>query len=115
SRHDATTKRPADEFRFRRKDVDLDLVLSTAFLERVRQVFRAVVQVETGSIDEEKLGGLLGVDGDFYGSWPIRSKDNAVGNETRNLARGVTYLVWLRDELDRRTNGFDETRQRLQD
>ena len=73
SQHDATAGGPSESFRFRSGDVDLDLELSKAFLERVRRAYRAIVLVETGRIDEEKLRPMLVPDGDFYGRWPIET------------------------------------------
>jgi len=115
SQHAATSQRPAEQFRFRARDVDLDLVLSSAFVERVRRLYKSVVQVETGTIDEEKLRGLLGIDGDFYGHWPVQQNTHRLAEGSRNLARAITFLAWLRDELDHRGNDFDVARQELRE
>ena len=111
SQHDATAGGPSESFRFRSGDVDLDLELSKAFLERVRRAYRAVVLVETGRIDEEKLRPMLVPDGDFYGRWPIET--DGTNRERRNLARGITNLAWLRSDLERRGDSFSLARREL--
>jgi hypothetical protein len=86
---EATTSGNSETFRLRVADVDIPFQLSPAFFERVRKLIKTLTTIEVGNIDADKLSRFLGVDGDFYGSWPLKS-DTAT-----NVARQLTYLPWL--------------------
>lgn len=102
AQHDATADRPAERFQFRRQEGDLGLTLSRAFIERIRVLRSAVIRVEIGSVDEEKLKPFLGTDFDFYGTWPIGQFGAGDPPGARRVARSITYLSWLNDELKAR-------------
>lgn len=97
---DATVGGNCEAFRLHAGGLDVGIELSPAFFERVRSLVRTLTTIEIGSIDDEKLSRFLGVDGDFYGSWPPGRENR---DHTRNLARELTHLPWLRAALgDRR-------------
>ena len=98
----STTTGPSDEFRFRVDDMDLGISLSPAFLELVRKLQRSTIWTELGTINDNLLGAFLGVDGDFYGRWPLDLEPGRNPTDCRNLAREMTYLGWLRGELQAR-------------
>ncbi|HEY6249164.1 MAG TPA: hypothetical protein VI685_04340, partial [Candidatus Angelobacter sp.] len=86
---EATASGNCETFRLRVADVDIGIQLSPAFFERVRSIAKALTTIEMGTIDYDKLSRFLGVDGDFYGSWPLQS------NNALNVARELTYLPWV--------------------
>lgn len=86
---EATTSGNSETFRLRVADVDIPIQLSPAFFERVRKLINTPTTIEVGNIDTDKLSRFLGVDGDFYGSWPLKT------NNATNVARQLTYLPWL--------------------
>jgi hypothetical protein len=100
--YDATTGGTSEEFRFRLGDLQLDISVSKAFIETIRRYVNAIVQVQVGIIHNDKLMKLLNIDGDFYGSWPIRTFtiDNKY-EDTRNIARDINYISWLKREIER--------------
>lgn len=93
---DATVGGNCEAFRLRAAGLDVGIELSPAFFERVRSLVKTLSTIEIGRIDDEKLSRFLGVDGDFYGSW---SPGRESQNHTRNLARELTHLPWLRAAL----------------
>ena len=95
----ATTQGTSEEFTFKLGDEDLGITLSPAFFETVRRLQEAIVQVESGTIDDEKLSAFLCTDGDFYGSWPVTDRVAFRTPSGRNIARDATYLAWLEGEL----------------
>jgi len=101
SKSSATTQGASEEFRFRKDDLHIDLTLSDAFVERLRRLVRRLSEIELGEVDEDALRKLLLFDGDFYGSWPLATVGWQKPEGSRNLARGMTYLAWLRDEIER--------------
>jgi len=109
STYDATTGGTSEEFRFKLGDVQLDISLSKAFLETVRKYVESIVQVQVGKIDSDKLMKILGVDGDFYGSWPIRTfSPGEKVEDNRNIARDINCISWLKREVGNRTKTHPE-------
>lgn len=73
SEHHSTTSGTSEVFRLRRDGVDIDLPISSAFLEQVRALQRALLRVELAAMDERAVGSFVGWDGgELYGTWPIR-------------------------------------------
>ncbi len=114
ARYSSTTQGSSEEFKFRLGDHELDIPLSESFIETVRRYQRVLLCMDIGSIDLQSLGNFLRIDGDFYGSWPVKNDifDNA--KKSRNVAKNITYLPWLKDEIDKRKNQ-DQVWEQLSD
>lgn len=71
--HVATTTGSAEHFRLRRDDVNLEITISPAFIERVRELQSVIRRVTIGRIDHKAIADLVGWDnGEFYGLWPLQ-------------------------------------------
>jgi hypothetical protein len=74
--HAATTTGTTERFRLRSADLDLEITISAAFVERVRLLSRVIRQVPVGRIDHRAVQRFLGWDGgELYGRWPLEGGD----------------------------------------
>jgi hypothetical protein len=95
AKHGATTLVAAEVFRVGREEIKVDLNISQAFLEEVREVRRGLEQIAIGAMDEEAVRDFIGFDNaECYGVWPLR--DHATGFR---LADAVHHLGWVSQRL----------------
>jgi hypothetical protein len=70
--HVATSTGSAEQFRLRRDDVDLEITISPAFIERLRELESITRRVSVGRINHDAMRRFVGWDnGAFYGTWPL--------------------------------------------
>lgn len=100
ARHGVTTLVAADVFRVGREEVRIDLTISEAFLERVRELRQAVQRVVIGAMDESAVGDFVGMDnGECYGRWPLNDYDTGF-----RLADAVHHLGWISERVAAETS-----------
>ncbi len=95
----ATTSGDSQEFRFQMGSDELSLTISPAFVERIRVIRATLLRLQVGAIDHEKLRDFLRVDGDFYGTWPLRSQSVISRVDQRRVARDLCFLPYVGDHV----------------
>lgn len=87
--HAKTTAGSSEQFRFQRDDLDLELTISEAFIERIRRLQRTLRRVVIGQVDEVLLSRFTRWDGgELYGTWPLDDGD-------LRLLDAVLHLSWM--------------------
>ena len=95
AKHDVTTLVAAKVFRVGRDEVKIDLNISKAFLEQVRELQQVLEKMTIGAMDETAVRHLVGFDnGECYGRWPLNSYDTGF-----RLADAVHHLGWISERL----------------
>lgn len=91
AKHDATTLVAAEVFRLGRDEIPVDLTISKAFLEQVRELQHELERIAIGAIDEAALRTFINMDnGGCYGRWPLGDYNNGFP-----LADAVHHLGWI--------------------
>lgn len=103
AKHHATALVAAEVVRIGREEVRIDLNISEAFIEQVRERQRVLERIATGAVDERSVRSFVNMDnGGCYGRWPLGDYDNGFP-----LAEAIHHLGWISERVRAETQaGF---------